>query len=305
MQKNPPGLADYALLTSLALLWGSAFLLSKVAVAEVSPITVTLLRQFIALVALGIIAAISGRWFRPSARDHVFMVICAITGTALPYTLINWGVVVIDSGLAAILMGFMPLVVLLLAHLVTHDEKLTVPKLAGVALGIGGLAILFWPQLASGFGQDIMRQVAILGAAFAYGVNALSTKKLVGHPPIALMAYITGWTMVFLVPAAFLFEDPLSIDPSMPVGMAILALGLLPSAAGALVMVTIIRRQGATFFGLINLLIPIAGVVLAVIFLGERPGLNALAALAVIICGLMAARIKPSARNSIAQESHP
>ena len=124
MQKNPPGLADYALLTALALLWGSAFLLSKVAVAEVSPITVTLLRQFIALMALGAIAAVSGRWFRPSARDHVFMVICAIAGTALPYTLINWGVVVIDSGLAAILMGFMPLVVLLLAHLVTHDEKL-------------------------------------------------------------------------------------------------------------------------------------------------------------------------------------
>jgi len=304
MQKNPPGLSDYALLATLALLWGSAFLLSKVAVAEVPPITITLLRQLIAVVVLFGFAVASRRWFRPSPRDHVFMVICAITGTALPYTLINWGVVVIDSGLAAILMGFMPLTVLLLAHLVTHDEKLTLPKLAGVGLGIAGLAILFWPQLAAGFGHDILRQVAVLGAAFAYGINALSTKQLVGYPPMALMAYITAWTMVFLAPAAFLFEAPLSIDPSLHVSLAIMALGILPSGMGALIMVTIIRRQGASFFGQINLLIPVAGILLAIVFLGERPGLNALAALAVILSGLAVARIKPSRKSSIAQESH-
>jgi drug/metabolite transporter (DMT)-like permease len=305
MQKNPPGLVDYALLTTLSLLWGSAFLLSKVAVAEVPPITITLIRQLIAVVLLFTFAAVARRWFRPTLRDHVFMVICALTGTVLPFTLINWGVAVIDSGLAAILMGFMPLTVLVLAHLVTHDEKMTLPKIAGVVLGLIGLAILFWPQLQAGFGQDLIRQTAVLGAAFAYAVNALSTKQLVGHPPLALMAYITGWTLAILVPAAFLFEAPLAIDPSLKVTYALLALGILPSAAGALFMVTIIRRQGATFFGQINLLVPVAGVLLAVVFLGERPGLNALAALAVIFCGLLAARIKPSRRISLAQESQP
>jgi len=305
MQKNPPGLVDYALLTTLSLLWGSAFLLSKVAVAEVPPITITLIRQLIAVVLLFTFAAVARRWFRPTLRDHVFMVICALTGTVLPFTLINWGVAVIDSGLAAILMGFMPLTVLVLAHLVTHDEKMTLPKIAGVVLGLIGLAILFWPQLQAGFGQDLIRQTAVLGAAFAYAVNALSTKQLVGHPPLALMAYITAWTLAILVPAAFLFEAPLAIDPSLKVTYALLALGILPSAAGALFMVTIIRRQGATFFGQINLLVPVAGVLLAVVFLGERPGLNALAALAVIFCGLLAARIKPSRRISLAQESQP
>lgn len=305
MQKNPPGLVDYTLLTTLSLLWGSAFLLSKVAVSEVTPITITLIRQLIAVVLLFAFAAAARRWFKPTARDHLFMVICALTGTVLPFTLINWGVAVIDSGLAAILMGFMPLTVLLLAHLVTHDEKLTLPKLAGVVLGLIGLAILFWPQLQAGFGQDLIRQVAVLGAAIAYAVNALSTKQLVGHPPLALMAYITAWTLAILVPAAFLFEAPLAIAPSLKVSYALLALGILPSAAGALLMVAIIRRQGATFFGQINLLVPVAGVLLAVVFLGERPGFNALAALAVIFAGLLAARIKPSGKRSIAQESHP
>lgn len=303
MNKEQPGLYDYALLVGLALLWGSAFLLSKVAVQEVSPITVTLIRQGIAVVALFAFAAASRRWFKPTARDHLFMVICAICGTALPYTLINWGVEVIDGGMAAILMGFMPLVVMVLAHFVTPDERLTLPKLVGVALGLVGLAILFWPQLRAGFGHDVLRQLAVLGASVSYGVNALSTKQLVGRPPMALMAYITAWTMPFLIPAAFLLESPLSIDPSTRVTLALLALGLLPSGLGALIMVTIIRRQGASFFGQINLLIPVAGVLLAVIFLGERPGINALVALGVIFAGLMAARVKPSNRTSIAQES--
>ncbi|MCI5075698.1 DMT family transporter [Oricola sp.] len=305
MSGDRPGLLDYTLLTTLALLWGSAFLLSKVAVAEVTPITITLIRQVISAVMLFAFAIAARRWFRPTARDHVFMIVCALAGTVAPFTLINWGVEVIDSGLAAILMGFMPLTVLVLAHFVTRDERMTLPKFLGVALGLVGLAILFWPQLQAGFGQDLFRQLAMLGAAFAYAINALSMKPLVGRPPMALMAYITAWTLVILLPAAFLFEQPLAIAPSPTVTVALLAMGTLPSAVGALIMAAIIRRQGAAFFGQINLLVPVAGVVLAVVFLGERPGPHALLALGVIFAGLLVARFKPFTRTPIAQESHP
>lgn len=303
MKQARPGLVDYTFLVALALLWGSTFIMSKVAVREVTPITLTLVRQLIAVALLFVFAAFARQWFRPTAREHVFMALCALTGTVLPFTLINWGVEVIDSGLASILMGFMPLTVLVMAHFVTHDEKMSAGKVAGVGLGLTGLAILFWPQLQAGFGQDLMRQIAVLGAATSYAVNALSTKQLVGRPPMALMTYITAWTLVLLVPAAFLFERPLSIHPSQTVVMTLIALGTMPSAFGALLMVALIRRQGATFFGQINLLVPIAGVLLAVIFLGERPGANALIALAVIFSGLMVARFTP--RLTIAQGNHP
>jgi drug/metabolite transporter (DMT)-like permease len=305
MNGTRPGTPDYLLLVALATIWGSAFLLSKIAVAEVPPITITLIRQVIAVVLLFAFAAGARRWFRPSGRDHAFMVLCALTGTVLPFTLINWGVAVIDSGLAAILMGFMPLVVLILAHFVTDDEKMTLPKVAGVVLGLIGLAILFWPQLKAGFGQDLVRQIAVLGAAFSYGVNALSTKRLVGRPPFALMAFITAWSLVILLPAAFLFETPLSIDPSFGGTMALTALGIFPSAVGALFMVAIIKRQGASFFGQINLLVPVAGVLLAVILLGEQPGLHALVALAIIFSGIMVARLRTTRTQPIAQGSHP
>ncbi|MEQ8399475.1 MAG: DMT family transporter [Roseitalea porphyridii] len=292
MSKPAPGPVDYSLLITLSLIWGSAFLLSKIAVADFPPITITLVRQGLAALLLcGLVLALRRPLFRPTARDLVFMVICAATGTVIPFTAINWGVAVIDSGLAAILIGFMPLVVIVLAHLLTRDEKMTVPKIAGVALGLIGLAILFWPALRDGFGKDVWRQLAVLVAATAYGINALSVKQLVRHPPMVLMAYITALTLVILVPAAFGLERPFDATPSSQSVMALLALGVFPSALGALFMFAIIERQGASFFGQINLLVPLAGVFVGVLFAGERPGWNALAALVIIVSGVVVARL--------------
>ncbi|MEL6919682.1 MAG: DMT family transporter [Pseudomonadota bacterium] len=293
LAKKHAGFADYSLLTTLAFIWGSAFLLSKVAVAEVPPITITLIRQLLAGILLGGLVIILRRnWFRPAQRDWIFIWVCALTGTILPFTLINWGVAVIDSGLAAILMGLMPLVVLVLAHFVTDDEKLSAPKVAGVLLGIAGLAVLFWPQIGGAMGDNLIRQVAVLGAAVAYAINALSIKQLLRHPPLVLTAYITLATWLLLVPASFLFENPLAIRPTGDVTLALIALGILPTAVGALLMFAIIDRQGASFFGQINLLVPVAGVLLGAVFLGERPGWNALAALVIIVAGVVVARLK-------------
>ncbi|MEM0900029.1 MAG: DMT family transporter [Pseudomonadota bacterium] len=291
--RTAPGVFDFGLLVVLAFIWGSAFLLSKVAVAEVDPVTVTLIRQLLAgLLLVGAVVVTQKIWFQPTRTDLTFMIICALTGTVIPFTLINWGVQVIDSGLAAILMGFMPIVILLLAHIFTVDEKLTIPKVAGVALGLVGLAVLFWPQLMSGFGDNIIRQVAVLGAATAYGINALATKKLVQHQPLVLMAYITLMTWPILIGLAFAVENPTAIRPSMEVTFALIAMGVFPSAVGALLMFKIIERQGASFFGQINLLVPVAGVLLGAIFLGERPGISAIIALIIIFSGIGVARMR-------------
>ncbi|WP_421858011.1 DMT family transporter [Oricola sp.] len=305
MSIGRPGAFDYLLLIALSIIWGSSFLLSKIAVAEVPPMTVTLLRLILATVLLFAIASAVRQRFAPSGRDHALMVVCALAGNAIPFSLINWGVAVIDSGLAAILMGFMPLVLLILAHVFTHDEKMTVPKLIGVLLGICGLVILFWPELRAGFGRDLIRQLAVLGASLAYAINALATKRLAGHPPLALMAYISAWSVVVLVPAVLLAEDPFAIRPSQAATLALLALGVFPTAVGAMLMIAVIRRQGASFFGQINLLVPVAGVLMGVIFLAEQPGLNALVALAVIFSGILAARFEPKNRQTVPQGSQP
>ena len=91
---------------------------------------------------------------------------------------------------------------------------------------------------------------------------------------------------------SFLLESPLAIDPTMQQTIAMIALGIVAYTLGAFFMFAIIDRQGASFFGQINLLVPVAGVFLGALFLGERPGWNALAALVIIVSGVVVARLK-------------
>ncbi len=304
MSRAAPGPVDYLLLVTLGFIWGSAFLLSKIAVADFPPVTITLIRQLVSGALLIVMALVMGAlWFRPSGRDHVFMIICGATGVVIPFTLINWGVMVVDSGLAAILMGLMPLVVLVLAHVLTRDEKLTLPKTAGVGVGLAGLVVLFWPALVSGFGQDVWRQLALLGAAVSYGVSALSMKQLVRHPPLTLMTYITGWTLVVLVPLTLWLDGSFDVTPTRESVLALLGLGVFPSAVGALLMFALIERQGASFFGQINLIVPVAGVLVGVAIAGERLEPTAFIALAIIVSGLAIARLRTGAPTPLVNES--
>ncbi|MEO1747421.1 MAG: DMT family transporter [Pseudomonadota bacterium] len=290
--RAPPGVTDYALLLGLALLWGMAFPLSKVAVEGYPPITLTLTRQLVAVFCLlALFVLLQRQWRRPSAEELLLIAVCSIFGSVLPFTLINWGVERVDSGLAAILMGFMPLLTIVLAHVFTHDDKLSVPKMLGVFMGLAGLCVLFWPALTIGV-ETIWRQLALIGAATCYAINALVMRSLTHWPPLVLLVYIGFGTLIFLFPMSFILENPLEIDPTLTQTIAMIALGIVAYTLGAFFMFAIIDRQGASFFGQINLLVPVAGVLLGALFLGERPGWNALAALLIIVSGVVVARLK-------------
>lgn len=291
LRTKTPGVVDYALLATLAVLWGAAFPLSKVAVEGYPPITLTLCRQIVAVAALVALALVFRKtWAVPQRAEISKIALCAFFGAVLPFTLINWGVKEIDSGLAAILMGFMPLLTLVLAHIYTHDDKMTSAKLVGVIMGMLGLCVLFWPSITLG-GDPLMRQLALLGAAACYAINALVLRRLVHWQPIILLSYIGAFTIAMLAPAAFLLEQPLAISPTNTQTGAMIALGLMAYTLGAFFMFAIIERQGASFFGQINLLVPLSGVLLGVLFLGERPGANALIALVIIVGGVVVARL--------------
>ncbi|MEO1703249.1 MAG: DMT family transporter [Pseudomonadota bacterium] len=292
--RAPPGAADYTLLLGLAVLWGMAFPLSKVAVQGYPPLTLTLCRQLVAVFCLlALFAALRRDWLRPTSNEWLLIAICSVFGSVLPFTLINWGVERVDSGLAAILMGFMPLLTIVLAHLFTHDDKLSVAKLIGVLMGLAGLCVLFWPTLT--IGLDVAwRKFALIGAATCYAINALVLRRLTHWPPLVLLVYIGLGTLAFLLPMSFVFENPLAIHPTPAQTVAMVALGIVAYTIGAFFMFAIINRQGASFFGQINLLVPVAGVLLGTLFLGERPGWNALTALVIIVSGVVVARLNLS-----------
>ncbi|NJR13686.1 MAG: DMT family transporter, partial [Phyllobacteriaceae bacterium] len=218
----------------------------------------------------------------------------AALGTGIPFALITWGVVEVDASIAAILMGLMPLTVLVLAHFVTPDERMTVPKLIGILLGLAGLVVLFWPDLT---GSDAahagspLRFAAILLAAVCYAVNALVTRRLGHLKPWPLYRLVMLWTLVILAPPAFLLERPFVAAPTLDGWIAILVLGLFSSALGSIVLFVIVARNGATFFGQINFLVPLFGVLWGALFLGEAMTVYSGLALAAILAGVAISRL--------------
>ena len=290
MTSSPPGVRDYVLLFTLSALWGSSFLFIKIGVETVPAATLTLARLIIAAVLLYIVARMAGQNLPRGLRLWGVIALAALFGNALPFTLIAWGEESIDSGVAAILMAVMPLTTVLLAHIFTKDEKMTPRKALGVTLGIAGLAVLIGPEALAQLGDDTIRQLAVAGAAFCYGVNAVVTKGLIGQPRRAVAAALMIISTVMLIPVTFAFEDPFSLEVSTRSLIAVIGLGVLHTAIGTMIMLAIVRRQGASFFSQINLVIPIFGVLYGALILFERPPPSAYAALALILLGVAVAR---------------
>lgn len=290
MTAGQPGARDYGLLIALSALWGGSFLFIKLGVDTVPALTMTAARLLLAAGFLVAVAHHAGQAVPRGLGLWRLIVLSALFGSALPFTLIAWGEEAIDSGLAAILMAVMPLSTVLLAHLFTRDERLTTRKTAGVALGIAGLVVLIGPHKLAQLGEDTVRQLAVAGAAFCYGINALITKGLAGQPRRALAAALMVVATAMLLPASLIVDRPWTLAPSATSAVAIAGLAVLQTAIGTLIMLAIVRRQGASFFSQINFLVPLFGVMWGALVLFERPPPNAYVALGLILLGVAVAR---------------
>lgn len=286
-----PGLADYGLLLLLSAIWGSSFLFIKLAVETTPAVSMTAARLLLAGIILLCMANLAKQKL-PRGKDLWFWILMsAFFGNALPFGLIGWGEEKIDSGLAAILMAVMPLTTLVLAHVFTTDEKITLPKFIGVLLGFADLIVLIGPEKLATLGEETVRQLAVAAAAVCFGINAIITKRLIGLPPKGLAAAIVMSSALMLIPASFLFDTPAEIRPSALSAISIVALAIFHTVIATFLLFAIIRKQGASFFSQINFLVPLFGVAWGAVLLSERPSANAYVALALILLGVAIARI--------------
>jgi drug/metabolite transporter (DMT)-like permease len=280
---------DYALLVLLAAIWGGSFMLIKLAVDTVPPVTITTARVAIGALLFAAAIVVTGRRLPRDWSIWGWTALAALFGLALPFSLISWGEQHIDSGLAAILMAGMPLMTLVLARIV-FAEPLTAGKLIGVGFGIAGLVILIGPAKLATLGEDAMRQIAVVLASFCYALNAVVMKRISGQDPYAVSAAIMICGSAMLVPASFLLDAPWTLDPTPVAWFALVTLGVFPTALASLIMLALLRRQGAGYFSQINFLVPLFGVFWGVAILSERPPASALVALALILAGIAISR---------------
>jgi drug/metabolite transporter (DMT)-like permease len=291
-------LKDWSLLLALVAMWGSSFLFNKLGVASVPPATLVAGRLAIGALILAIVVYALGKKLPKPGRAWVPYVVLALLGNCVPFYLIAWGQLTVDSALAGILMAAMPLVTLVLAHWLVQGERMTRNRVGGFVLGFCGIVLLIGPAAFSGFGGSplqVVSQLAILCGAFCYAGNSvLARLTLKGDVLVASAATLLVASVVML-PLALALDRPWALNPDFASTASIIWLGIGPTAFATLCYYKLIGTAGPTFMSLVNYLSPAVAVLLGVTLLGEHPGIEAYAGLALILCGIAFSQLRRTA----------
>ena len=285
------GPVEWLLLVALSVLWGGSFLFGKIALAELPPFTVVLVRVGLAAVAL-LLAVAATRQSVPRARAvWLAFFSMGLINNFIPFSLIMWGQVRIGSGLASILNATTPLWTVVVAHWLTTDEKMDARKLAGVLIGVAGVAVMIGPVALGGLGGDIAAQLAVVAATLSYAFAGLYGRRF-ARMGVALIVVAGGQvvaTTIMLLPVALLVDMPWTLPmPGPRTWAALVGLALLSTALAYVLYFRILAKAGVTNLLLVTFLIPVSGVLMGVLVLDEILEWRQVAGMALIGLGLAA-----------------
>jgi drug/metabolite transporter (DMT)-like permease len=207
----------------------------------------------------------------------------------IPFSLIVWGQTRIPSGLASILNATTPLWTVVVAHLLTRDERLTWSRLGGVLLGLAGVVVMIGPAALLGLSLDVLAELAVLGAALSYAFAGVFGRRFRDLPPLVTATGQVTATTVMALPIALALDRPWTgAAPGAVTWAALAGLALLSTALAYVIYFRILAASGATNLLLVTFLIPVSALVLGTTVLGERLEPRQLAGMALIGAGLAA-----------------
>jgi drug/metabolite transporter (DMT)-like permease len=288
-----PGASAYAMLFFQGAIWGSSFQAIKIALEGFGPITVAAGRIFLAAIIMTVYAISRGHSFPKQPRTLLLLGIVGLFNCALPFFLIPWGEQSLDSSRAAIFMATGPLMVLIIAHFTTTDERLNRFKSLGFMLGfIGVMFVIGLNTFKSGFGE-LLPQLAIITAAISYAVSGAIAKKVEGVSSSMFTACVLIAGSILTVPASLLLESPFLVIEGQSMTAPLLALiylGIMPTGLAFMIRFHLIKTVGYTFVSQVGYLVPVFGVLFGAVLLNETISLSVLIGLTLILSGILISR---------------
>lgn len=267
------GPTQWAMLLVLSVLWGGSFFFIDIALRELPPLTLVLLRVAGgAAILRGVLRATGARLPKGAVIWRSFFCM-ALINNVIPFTLLAWGQTHIASGLASILNATTPLWTVLAAQRLTDDEKATPAKIVGVCLGFSGVAVMIGAQALTGAGAATLAEFACLAAPLSYALGGIYGRRF-GAMGIAPLQTATGQLVAataVLLPVAMLVDRPWHL--SMPGGStwaAVAALAALSTALAFVLYFRLLAAAGATNLLLVTFLIPVTAIFLGWFVLGEN-----------------------------------
>lgn len=259
----------YLLLLAIGLLWGSQFIFMHQAVSDMPPLLVAAGRALCGSATLGLLCL----WLdlgKRQTRWRTYMLIALLDAT-IPFIMVAWGQQFVDSAVAAVVMGCIPLVTVLVAPLLLSEERITRSGLLSVLLGLMGVIVLFWPRLTRGMDVGLLGALAILIGAGCFAVGLLMIKRFAkDHPVIVARNILLCSALQLLLLTPWLIQPSLLALPGSRSLIAVALLGVFCTGLVYFLYMALIQKAGPTFASFSNYLVPLFGVLLGALFLGEQ-----------------------------------
>ena len=279
---------DWILLLALGIMWGTSYAFIKLGVETLPTFTLIATRLLIGCGLLATVVFLAREPLPRSPRIYGHLLVMAAINIVIPFTLITWAERSVDSAIAAILNGAVPLIVIVLAALTFHDEPITLNRLVGVVVGYVGVIVLVFPGLvAAAGGSEFTGEIALLGSTLAYAVGAVySRRNIKGLRPMIPSVFQVGFAFVIVAALAFVFENPLAVTWNVDAIVAVVWLGLLGSGVAYLINFRLLSRIGATATSQLAYLLPVVGIVTGAVMFGEAVDGRVLGGTALILGGV-------------------
>lgn len=296
---------EWSAFALLSLIWGSSFLWIKIGVQPDSeplqntkyflPMWLVSFRVLFGFLAVAAVFIFQRRQLPRERNLWLGFAVMGVVNTVIPFVLITWGEASIDSGVASILNGTVPLFVIILGNIFLPDEKMTLQKLGGLLMGFVGMIVLVWRDLDPQkiLNSNVLGQLAVVVACISYASALIFSRRyLRGQNPTVqstLSLFFANLVMWIITPST----QPISTLPTYPLTwFAVAWLGVLGLCVAYLLFFYINNAWGPTRSSLVTYMMPVVGVILGAIFLREPLDIWLVLGAVLIVSGIVIVNLK-------------
>jgi drug/metabolite transporter (DMT)-like permease len=279
------------LFAAMAFIWGVPYFMIRVAVKQIDPSVVVFGRTSLSAVVLLVLAGRAGA-IRPALRRWRPVVIFAVIEMAIPWILLATAEKQLASGLTALIISTVPIVGTIAAFALGDRHALRLVRIVGIALGLGGVALLVSRDLGSNHAPSWWSVVEVLIVVVCYATAPfIADRRLTDVPSLGVIA--VSLSLVTLVYAPFAATALPTTVPSINAILAVLGLALVCTGLAFVVFFRLIDEVGPARAGLITFANPVVAIALGAVFLDELVSVATVIGFVLVIAGCWLATRPP------------
>lgn len=283
----------WVLFSAMAFIWGVPYFLIRVAVKQLEPSVVVFARTSLAAVVLLLLAGRAGA-IRSALRRWRPVLLFAIIEMAIPWILLATAEKKLASGLTALIISSVPIVGTMAAFALGDRHALRLVRLVGIALGLGGVALIVGRDLGSEHAPPWLSVVEVLVVVVCYATAPfLADRRLADVPSLGVIA--VSLSIVTLIYAPIAATALPATAPSINAVLAVLGLAFICTALAFIVFFALINEAGPARAGLITFVNPVVAIALGAIFLDELVTAATVIGFVLVIAGCWLATRPPTA----------